>query len=137
MPAYVSASGQKQTYAVQRGMSAFGGKRTMEGLYQEIREAMEIAKTETINEVKAEHFKETLKLNSLVQTLQRQLDEKNANALWKIENFCEFLEARKVLLAAEVNQVSFTVNPVINSPFDRPTAAPDLTACGMQSGSIR
>jgi hypothetical protein len=48
---------------------------------QEIREAMEKDKTDTVNAVKAEHFQETLKLNEMVQNLQRRLDQKNAEQL--------------------------------------------------------
>ena len=48
---------------------------------QEIREAMEKDKTETVNAVKAHHFQETLKLNEMVQNLQRRLEQKNAEEL--------------------------------------------------------
>jgi hypothetical protein len=47
----------------------------------EIREAMEKDKTDTVNAVKAQHFQETLKLNEMVQNLQRRLDQKNAEEL--------------------------------------------------------
>lgn len=48
---------------------------------QEIREALEKDKTDTVNAVKSEHFKETQKLNDLVQNLQRRLDQKTAEEL--------------------------------------------------------
>jgi len=48
---------------------------------QEIREAMEKDKTDTVNAVKSQHFQETLKLNEMVQNLQRRLDQKNAEEL--------------------------------------------------------
>ena len=48
---------------------------------QEIREAMEKDKTDTVNAVKAQHFQETLKLNDMVQNLQRRLEQKNAEEL--------------------------------------------------------
>jgi hypothetical protein len=48
---------------------------------QEIREAMEKDKAESVNAVKAQHFQETLKLNEMVQNLQRRLDQKNAEEL--------------------------------------------------------
>jgi len=48
---------------------------------QEIREAMEKDKTDTVNAIKAQHFQEALKLNEMVQNLQRRLDQKNAEEL--------------------------------------------------------
>jgi hypothetical protein len=48
---------------------------------QEIRQAMEKDKTLTVNAIKAQHFQETLKLNEMVQNLQRRLDQKNAEEL--------------------------------------------------------
>ena len=39
---------------------------------------MEKDKTDTVNKIKAEHFGETLKLTNIVQNLQRQLDQRNA-----------------------------------------------------------
>ena len=48
---------------------------------QEIRDAMEKDKTDTVNTIKAEHFQETLKLTEMVQNLQRRLDQKNAEEL--------------------------------------------------------
>lgn len=48
---------------------------------QEIREAMEKDKTDTVNAIKAQHFQGTLKLNEMVQNLQRRLDQRNAEEL--------------------------------------------------------
>lgn len=48
---------------------------------QEIRQAIETEKTEEVNAIKAQHFKETLKLTGIVQGLQRRLDQKNAQEL--------------------------------------------------------
>jgi hypothetical protein len=47
----------------------------------EVREAMEKDKLDAVNTVKAQHFEETLKLNEMVQTLQRRLEQKNAEEL--------------------------------------------------------
>lgn len=48
---------------------------------QEIREALEKDKTDTVNAIKSEHFKETQKLNDMVQNLQRRIDQKTAEEL--------------------------------------------------------
>lgn len=65
-----------QTEALKAGMDTAVSQRA-----QEIREAMEKDKTDTVNAVKAEHFQETLKLTEMVQNLQRRLDQKNAEEL--------------------------------------------------------
>jgi hypothetical protein len=48
---------------------------------QEIREAMEKDKTDALNAEKAQHFDETLKLKTMVENLQRRLDQKTAGEL--------------------------------------------------------
>lgn len=48
---------------------------------QEIREALEKDKADTVNTIKSDHFKETQKLNEMVQSLQRRLDQKTAEEL--------------------------------------------------------
>ncbi len=48
---------------------------------QEVREAMEKDKADALNAEKAQHFEETLKLKTMVENLQRRLDQKTAEEL--------------------------------------------------------
>lgn len=75
------AERQKNEAVTQAASLKANFESTLNQRTQEIREALDKDKIETVNAVKAEHFAETLKLNGLVQNLQRRLDQKTAEEL--------------------------------------------------------